>query len=368
MNWRFRNNKKTQPKKKKSPLREWRDAVIFAIIAATLIRALFIEAYVIPSGSMEGTLLVGDFLFVSKMNYGARLPITPISFPFSQHTLPLSGTRSYWDGIQLPYFRLPGFSTVKKGDVVVFNYPMDIDSPLYRPIDKQENYIKRCVGTAGDTLAIRDAKVYINGRREADPEFSQQSFLVHTDSAAISPQLMGALNITLRQQFTTHDFELLMTRQAANKLRSSAHIMLVKEYNQLNGVHDPDIFPQNPSLNWNADNYGPVIIPKKGWTVKLTSQNLLLYSRVISVYENNKLLVLGNDILINSKKTDTYTFKMNYYWMMGDNRHNSEDSRYWGFVPEDHIVGKAILTWMSLDSAAAFLGKVRWNRILRQIH
>ncbi|WP_461449114.1 signal peptidase I [Mucilaginibacter sp.] len=368
MNWRFWQKRKSKFKKKKSAFREWRDAVIFAIIAATLIRALFLEAFVIPSGSMEGTLLVGDFLFVSKLNYGPRLPITPVSFPFSQHNLPILGTKSYWDGIQLPYFRLPGFSEVKKGDVIVFNYPMEIDSPLCRPVDKQENYIKRCVGTAGDTLSIRDAKIYINGKLEVDPEFSQPSFLVHTDSTGINPRLMSQLAITQRQQFTEHDFELLMTRQAAQKLRSSADIVLVREYNQLKGVHDPDVFPQDPRLNWNVDNYGPIIIPKKGWMVKLTNQNLPVYRRVIAVYEHNKLLVLGNDILINGKKTDTYTFKMNYYWMMGDNRHNSEDSRFWGFVPEDHIVGKAILTWMSLDSSATFLGKVRWSRVLRPIN
>jgi len=368
MNWTFWRKKKTKLKKKKSHLREWTDAVIFAIIAATLIRALLVEAYVIPSGSMEGTLLVGDFLFVSKVNYGPRLPITPISFPFSQNKMPVLGTKSYWNGLQLPYFRLPGFSHIKRGDVIVFNYPMEIDAPLYRPIDKQENYIKRCVGIAGDTLSIRDAVVYINGKPEADPAFSQPSFLVHTDSTGIDPQLMTSLNITERQQITEHDFELLMTRQAAAKVRLSRHITLVKEYNELNGVHDPDVFPQDPRLNWNVDNYGPIIIPKKGWTVKLTSQNLPVYHRAIAVYEENKMEVLGNDILINGKKTNTYTFKMNYYWMMGDNRHNSEDSRYWGFVPEDHVVGKAILTWMSIDSAGTFLGKVRWERVLRPIH
>ena len=368
MNWRFWKNKRSKAQKKKCALREWTNAILFAVIAAILIRGLFIEAFVIPSGSMKGTLLVGDFLFVSKVNYGARIPITPVAFPFSQHTMPLLGTKAYWDGIQLPYFRLPGFSEIKKGDVVVFNYPMDIDSPLYRPIDKQENYIKRCEGTAGDTLSIRDAQVYINGKPEAVPEYSEPSFLVHTDSTGISMQLINQLNITIRQQLTTHDFELLMTRQAAAKLKQTAHITLVRDYNQLNSVYDPDVFPHNPHLRWNVDNYGPIIIPKKGWTVKLNSLNLPIYRRVIQVYENNKLLVLGNDILINGKKTDTYTFKMNYYWMMGDNRHNSEDSRFWGFVPEDHIVGKAVFTWMSVDTGANFISKVRWSRVFRVIH
>ena len=368
MNWRFLSKKRPRPKKRKSALREWTNAVVFAVIAAILIRGLLIEAFVIPSGSMEGTLLVGDFLFVSKVNYGARMPITPIAYPFAQHTMPLLGTKAYWDGIQLPYFRLPGFSEVKKGDVVVFNYPLDIDSPLYRPVDKQENYIKRCEGTAGDTLSISNAKVYINGKIESAPEYSQPSFLVHTDSAGINQQLITQLNITQRQQLSDHDFELLMTRQAAERLKSTAHITSVSEYTQLNGVYDQDIFPHNPRLRWNVDNYGPIIIPKKGWTVKLNSLNLPIYRRAIQVYENNKLLVLGNDILINGKKTDSYTFKMNYYWMMGDNRHNSEDSRFWGFVPEDHIVGKAVFTWLSIDSGANFIDKIRWSRVFRFIH
>jgi signal peptidase I len=280
MNWRFWNRKRLKPKKRKSTLSEWTKAIVFAVIAAILIRGLLIEAFVIPSGSMEGTLLVGDFLFVSKVNYGARMPITPIAFPFSQHTIPLLGTKAYWDGIQLPYFRLPGFNELKKGDVVVFNYPLDIDSPLYRPIDKQENYIKRCEGTAGDTLSIRNAQVYINGKREDAPKYSQLSFLVHTDSTGINQQLINQLNITQRQQLSDHDFELLMTPQAADKLKGTAHITFVREYNQLNGVYDSDIFPHDSRLRWNVDNYGPVIIPKKGLTVKLNRVNLPIYHRV----------------------------------------------------------------------------------------
>src|ERR1700743_498306 len=181
MNWRFWKKHKPKPKKRRSALREWAYAIFFAIIVATVVRSFFIEAYVIPSGSMEGTLLVGDFIFVSKLNYGPRTPITPIAFPFAQNTMPLTGKRSYWDGIQLPYYRLPGFSHVKRGDVVVFNYPLDIDSPLYRPIDRQENYIKRCQGTPGDTLSIRNGRVFINDEPEGIPQYMQPAYIVHTD-------------------------------------------------------------------------------------------------------------------------------------------------------------------------------------------
>jgi len=361
MNWKFW--KKSRTKKKKSTAREWINAFVFAIIAAAIIRIFFIEAYVIPSGSMENTLLIGDYLFVSKVNYGARTPITPIAFPFTHHTMPFIHTKAYWDGIQLPYYRLPGFGEVKKGDVVVFNYPMDADSPYYRPVDKRENYIKRCQATPGDTLNIIDAQVYINGKAEPNPINSKPGYMVRTNNTPIDPQLVKDLRIEIRYQYTPGYYEVFMTRQAAAALKRQPGIIAVNESNQVRGVYEQDVFPNDPALRWNADNMGPIILPKKGWTVKLNSLTFPVYRRAITVYENNKVEVIGRDILINGKKTDSYTFKLNYYWMMGDNRHNSEDSRYWGFVPEDHIVGKAVFIWMSIDSTADLLNKIRWNRI-----
>jgi signal peptidase I len=353
---------------KKSPAREWTEAIIFAVVAATLIRTFFIEAYVIPSGSMESTLLVGDYLFVSKINYGPRIPMTPVAFPFAQHTMPLIGTKSYSDIIKLPYYRLPGLSDVKKGDVVVFNYPMDADSPFNRPVDKRENYIKRCQAIPGDTLSIVDAQVYVNGKAMPNPPQSQSSFVVHTDGNPINPQVIADLHIFIARQINPTDYEVLMTRQSAAALKGYSNIKSVNEYFEPKDTFNPEEFPHDPHLKWNVDNYGPIIIPKKGWTVKLDSLTFPVYRRVIQVYENNKLDIDGNDIVINGKKTNTYTFKQNYYWMMGDNRHNSEDSRFWGFVPEDHIVGKALFIWMSSDSSASFLNSIRWNRIFKGIH
>ena len=354
---------------KKSSSREWAEAIIFAVVAATMIRTFFIEAYVIPSGSMESTLLVGDYLFVSKANYGPRLPMTPLAFPFSQNTLPLlSETKSYSDIIKLPYYRLPGFSSISKGDVVVFNYPMQSDSPYYRPIDKEDNYIKRCQGTPGDTLSIVNAQVYVNGKAMSNPQEGQVSYIVHTDGKHFNPQILTDLHIFLANHFSQNDYEMLMTRQAASRLRGYSNIKSVTEYYEPKGMFNPEEFPHDPHLKWNVDNYGPIIIPKKGWTVKLDSLTFPVYRRVIQVYENNKLEIDGNDIVINGKKANTYTFKQNYYWMMGDNRHNSEDSRFWGFVPETHIVGKALFVWMSTDSAGSFLNHVRWNRVFKWIN
>ncbi|HEY4195979.1 MAG TPA: signal peptidase I [Mucilaginibacter sp.] len=353
---------------KKSSAREWTEAIIFAVVAATLIRTFFIEAYVIPTGSMESTLLVGDYLFVSKVNYGPRIPETPISFPFAQNTMPLIGTKSYSDLIELPYFRLPGFSDVKKGDVVVFNYPLQADSPFYRPVDKQDNYIKRCQAAPGDTLTIVNAQVYINGKAMPNPPHGEPSYIVQTDGNPINPQILTDLHIFQIGQSSNTEFQMLMTRQSAATLKGYSNIKSVTEYFEPKGVFNPEEFPHDPHLKWNVDNYGPIIIPKAGWTVTLDSLTFPVYRRVIRVYEKNKLELDGNDFVINGKKTRTYTFKQNYYWMMGDNRHNSEDSRFWGFVPEDHIVGKALFIWMSTDSTANFLNSIRWSRLFKGIH
>ncbi|GAA4929404.1 signal peptidase I [Mucilaginibacter defluvii] len=366
MNWRFWRKKDS--KKKKSATREWVDAILFAVIAATLIRTFFIEAYTIPTPSMERSLLVGDFLFVSKVNYGARMPITPVSFPFAHHTMPILGTKAYWDGIKLPYYRLPGFQEVKRGDVVVFNYPMEADSPYYRPVDKRENYIKRCQGEPGDTLAILNAQVYVNGKMAPNPPEGQTDYNVSTTSG-------GEYNPDVYKELHVSDYngngQLTMTADAAKKLRTYPGIKAVTPNIAPRDFEYPfeelAMYPHDKRYKWNVDNYGPIIIPKKGWTVKLDSLNIPIYERVIRVYEGNQVQVSSNEITINGKKTDSYTFKMNYYWMMGDNRHDSADSRYWGFVPEDHIVGKALFVWMSWDSNESFFSKIRWSRLFRGV-
>ena len=369
MNWKFWS-KKTTPKKKKSATREWVDAIIFAVIAATLIRTFFIEAYTIPTPSMERSLLVGDFLFVSKVNYGARTPMTPIAFPFAHHTMPLIGTKAYWDGLELAYHRLPGLSDPKKGDVVVFNYPMEADSPFFRPVDKRENYIKRCQGAPGDTLSLVNAQVYVNGKAAPNPPGEQTDYTITTTGVDLNPQALEDLHISNYEGAQSPT----MTKDAAKALKGFSNIKDISQNIAPKEMTDPTIFPNSQHLvkdhiyKWNVDNFGPVIIPKKGWTVKLDTLTLPMYRRAITVYEGNKLQQVGNDILINGVKTTTYTFKMNYYWMMGDNRHDSLDSRYWGFVPEDHIVGKALFIWMSWDDNGSFFSKIRWSRLFRGIN
>ena len=361
----------------KSTTREWTEAIIFAVIAATLIRTFFIEAYTIPTPSMERSLLVGDFLFVSKLNYGPRTPETPISFPFAHNSMPLINTKSYSDLIKLPYYRLPGLSSIKKGDVVVFNYPMDADSPLYRPVDKQENYIKRCQGTPGDTLSVVNAQVYVNGKAAPNPAGEQIDYTVATTGIELNPQVKEDLEIS--DYFGNNS--MTMTKAAASTLKGYSNIKSIAPNIAPKGTPAEPVFPSNtnypaftqlpwklPNYGWNQDNFGPVIIPKRGWTVKLDSLTFPIYSRAISVYEENKVEIKGHDIYINGKKTDTYTFKMDYYWMMGDNRHDSADSRYWGFVPEDHIVGRALFVWMSWDSNADFLHRIRWSRLFRGVN
>jgi signal peptidase I len=313
---------------------------------------------------MERSLLVGDFLFVSKVNYGARTPITPIAFPFAHHTMPIIGTKSYVEWISFPYYRLPGLGKVERNDVVVFNYPMED----FRPIDKQENYIKRCVGIAGDTLSVVDTKVYINGVMSDFPEQSQSSFIVQTDGTAFNKKTLEGLNITEYGQLSEQgSFIFTLTKSQAEKLRTFSNVRSMQDAYRAKGQYLDYVFPQDPSLTWNEDNFGPVVIPAKGMEMKLNSANISIYKRAIEVYEENKLEIKDDGIYINGEKRDSYTFKMDYYFMMGDNRHNSLDSRFWGFVPENRIVGKALFIWMSWDEQASFLNKIRWNRLFNAI-
>jgi signal peptidase I len=363
MNWKFWK-KSNAPKKKKSPTREWVDALVFAVIAATIIRGLFIEAFTIPTPSMERSLLVGDFLFVSKVNYGARTPVTPLSFPFAHHTLPILGTKSYLEWIKLPYYRLPGLSKVERNDVVVFNYPMED----FRPIDKQENYIKRCVGIAGDTLEVRDARVFINGVGEEMPVDAQGQYLVKTDGNAFNTKTLESLYITEYGQYAEDgNFIFTLTKDQKEKLSKFSNVKSVQDAIRSRGQYLDYVFPHDPKLSWNEDNFGPVIIPAAGMTMKLNASNIEIYRRAIEVYEENKVESREDGIYINGQKKDSYTFKMDYYFMMGDNRHNSLDSRFWGFVPENRIVGKALFIWMSWDTNASFFSKVRWNRLFKGI-
>ena len=387
----------------RSKVREWADAIIFAVVAATLIRTFTFEAYTIPSSSMEKTLLVGDFLFVSKFHYGPRVPNTPLAFPLVHHTLPIFNVKAYLEWIKLPFMKLPGFQPVRRNDMVVFNFPagdtvaLEMQQEVYyslvrrmgwenvnnqfhvtaRPVDKRENYIKRCVGIAGDEIKIRDGVLFVNGKQAYEPDFYQTSYLVTTNGTAIEydTELLRELDITdpiTADGFQPNTYRVMLNRENLNKLKQVPYVISIKpdimtqnmRYSEQTGG---DIFP-NDVLHygdWSVDHFGPITIPKKGVTVNLTPENIAIYERIIRNYENNNYRRNGNRFFIDDKEINTYTFKMDYYWMMGDNRHNSQDSRFWGFVPEDHIVGKAWFIWMSMDYVHS---RVRWNRIFSGIH
>jgi signal peptidase I len=364
MAWKNIFNKRTStPNPKKSKTREWFDAILFAVVASTIIRGLLFSAYAIPSSSMEGTQLTGDYLFVSKFNYGPRMPITPLSVPFTEPVV--LGLKTYLSSIQLPYFRLPGLTKPKNGDIVVFNKPEEAD--VHTPVDQRTTLIKRCQAIPGDLLQITNGQVYINGKAATTAPQAQTSYTVTTDGREINPQIFTDLNISIRQQLNATAFEMIIPNENLATLKSYSNIKSVVPFIEAAGSYDAEVFPHNPNFKWNIDNFGPLLLPKKGWTVTLNDSTLALYRRAIEVYENNKVRANGKDILINGKKTNSYIFKMNYYWMMGDNRHDSLDSRFWGYVPEDHIIGKAMITWMSIDSTKDVFHKVRWSRILKPI-
>ena len=351
----------------RSGWREWADALLFAVVAATIIRTFIFEAYTIPTASMQKTLLVGDYLFVSKFHYGPRIPETPLSFPFVHNTLPVVGGKSYLEFLKLPYYRFPGLETIHRNDIVVFNWPADEG----KPVDKKENYIKRCVGVPGDTIQVKDRELYINNQLAFHPEKRQYRYEVLTKTGGkLSPQILEKLNVNDQDIQTGQDINgrwislVNLTDKDVDYLKhlnNTDTIVVLKHNDHQLEAQQNFYFPTDTSIyKWNTDYYGPLVVPTKGATVKLTPQNISIYSKIIRVYEGNQFSMSATNgkFVINGQETDQYTFRMNYYWMMGDNRHNSEDSRFWGFVPEDHVVGKAWFIWLSKGSDG-----VRWDRI-----
>lgn len=358
------------PKVAKGTVREWADAILFAVVAATFIRWATFEAYTIPTPSMEKSLLVGDFLFVSKMHYGPRTPKTPLQIPLTHKFLPFTadaqgagGIQSYLDFIQLPSLRLPGFTEVKRNDVVVFNYPEE-DVPT----DVKTNYIKRCVAQAGDKLQIKNQQVYINDEIGENPEMRQQSYKLYI-SQQINRRQMLKWGIT--DQFYPsfdNDGSWIVNTTPENAEKLSKNPLVKRITLNVDQSADPAVIPNSSVMKWNKDNLGPIWIPKAGESIDLTPLNIALYEKAIRRFESNENVeIKGKELWINGAKADSYTFKQDYYFMMGDNRHNSLDSRFWGFVPADHIVGKAMFIWLSLDENESGFDKIRWKRMFSLI-
>ncbi len=414
----------------RSKIGETVSSLLFAVVVATLVHTYVMQPFTIPSPSLEKTLLVGDFLFVSKYNYGARTPSTTVAFPMVHDTIPIVNKKSYSRWPQLPSFRFPGFEKPEKNDIVVFNWPADTVTKFFdastpgvdKPIDKKSNYVKRCVGAPGDSLSIRDGFVFINGKElklsdRAKPQYvhkvyskkgvptpliiaagsteydrffeipqpnKEQADAIQPYLKNVAPISANLLRITtdqrglpmgvLRQiglqanEVYNYEVDVNLTLKGAAELRSHkteidsvVRIILPKYQGEMS-----DVFPKGYT-NWSIDNYGPIYIPEAGKTVALNRQTLPFYKKVITTYEGNDLKVNGDEILINDAPAKTYTFQHNYYYMMGDNRHKSEDSRYWGFVPENHIVGKPVFIWMSIDSEGSGLNKIRWNRMFTTV-
>lgn len=364
--------------KSRTEVGEWVSSIVFAIVAATLVHTYFMQPYTIPTSSLEKSLLVGDFLFVSKFHYGARTPMTVIAAPMVHDSLPFLKAKSYLNKPHLPYFRLPGFEKITRNEIVVFNWPVDTvrffrdkaNIHIDKPIDKKSNYVKRCVGIPGDSLEIREGYIYINGEKSILPDRALPQYIhkVETDGQQISPAVLKRYNVTEGQPLG--DYYLLnLTDENAGKLKSNPLVKSVTKMLTPKGEYSASVFPHNSQYAWSIDNYGPIYIPEAGKTVALNAKSLPFYKRIIEVYENNNLTTSGDEIFINGKLATTYTFKQDYYWMMGDNRHNSEDARYWGYVPFDHVVGKPVFIWFSWDSNGEGIAqKIRWERVFTTVH
>jgi signal peptidase I len=373
----------TKKPTQKSAFREWLDSVMFAVVAATLIRFFLFEAYTIPTPSMESSLMVGDFLFVSKMHYGVRTPKTPLQLPLTHQKIWFTNLPSYLRWIELPVYRLPGFTEVKKGDAVVFNAP-NFEEDGDAPLDLRTFYVKRCVGTPGDVLEIRDQQVYVNGKAMDNPERMQHPVFMKTKEN-LDETFFDTYGIRNSPDASYDSADWLPLADSTNQLvgykmnTSKKNIDEIKALSwaktfDLDSFKDPkgvtflDIFPHDTvQFKFNRDWFGPIKIPAKGMTVTLDSKNVAFYQEAIRTYEGNSGIELqGGKLVKDGQVLKTYTFKQNYYFMMGDNRHNSADSRFWGFVPSENIVGKAVFVWMSLDpNKGLFSGKIRWSRIFR---
>jgi len=389
---------KDLPPFKKSVARDWFDTIIFAVFAAAIVRMFFFENYTIPTSSMEKSMLIGDFVYVSKLAYGPRMPQTPIAFPLVHHTLPFTDRRSYIDAVQLDYRRFFQRRTVQRNDVVVFNFPVgDTVSTVYqssadyyslirefgrdevwrnrarfgeiivRPVDKRENFVKRCVAIAGDTLQVINQQIYINGTLENNPRFTQFNYQILPDPRIIPKTRWREIGVSNEDVATLFAHGTVpLTSDMVDKVRQFPNVEDVVIY--LEKKIDRRVFPHDERFPWNVDNFGPLYIPQKGQTIEISLENLPLYHRIITTYEDHSLEIKNGQIFIDGQQANTYTFKMDYYWMMGDNRHNSADSRMWGFVPEDHVVGQPKFTWLSLDKDKKwFQGKIRWKRMFRAV-
>jgi signal peptidase I len=417
--------------KPRSEVGEWVSSITFAIIAATLVHTYFMQPFTIPTSSLEKSLLVGDYLFVSKFHYGARVPSTVIAAPMVHDSLPFTGTASYLKKPQLPYTRLPGLQRIKNNDIVCFNWPADTLATMwgdtsgkftYKPVDKKTNYVKRSVGIAGDSLEIKNGYVYINGKKNELPDRAKIQFYYTYESKSVidgntfpqfliekertgvyrilseywnNPKVQEAIRkngnlskISSDSLYTevaggiNPDFaRRLKMESVATKINinlTEDEVVLLKKYPQtvsvkkLNFSADNAIFPHIESNKWSQDDFGPIYIPKAGATVKIDANSLPYYKQIIKHHENNDLAVVGDAIFINGKKADSYTFKQDYYWLMGDNRHNSLDARYWGYVPFDHVLGKPVMIWFSWDANASSFGakikSIRWDRMFTTVH
>ncbi|WP_179018668.1 signal peptidase I [Winogradskyella forsetii] len=384
--------------KPKTSIGEWITSILFAIVAATIVHTYFFQPFVIPSSSLEKSLLVGDFLIVSKLHYGARTPMTTVAAPMVHDTIPIIGQKSYlfndnyekrnssWmNKLQLPFLRLPAFEDVERNDIVVFNQPADTllnmndfnpDRNYYKPIDKKTNLVKRCVGVAGDTLEVRNGYVFVNGKQNKLPPRSHLQFSYDVKfKRQLQParifEILKKYDITDGLGYGTSEGSYgipAATDQAIAQLKLHPEVASVTPVIQPKGKNG-NIFPRDPNYSWNVDNFGPIWIPKAGETINLDMDNIAIYKRAISEYEGNNVVTRGNQIFINDEPATSYTFKQDYYWMMGDNRHNSIDSRYWGFVPNDHIFGKPVFIWMSIDGINDGIKNwsFRWDRIFTTV-